>query len=314
MRLKDGLNVVFKNKVVVITGPTAIGKTEISLNVAKYFGSEIINADASQFRKKLNIGTAKIDLNTVDVKHHLIDIIDVEDSFSIKDFQDLAREKIAYLHQNNILPILVGGSGLYINAAICDYELDDKGRNILREEELYKEYDNLSLHKQLESLDYEASKNIHPNNRKRVLRAIQKAKQGIKISSLNKGKHLIYDCLLIQLTAPRDVLYDRINRRFDVMINDGWLKEISDLKLKGIDLSKIKEIGYAELAQHLDGEISFEDASSLVKQKTRNYAKRQITWFKNKMDTIEVAVDYEFVDRSINKIINLIETFLNESI
>lgn len=298
-------------KVIVITGPTAIGKTDISLLIAKYFNGEIINADASQFRRGLNIGTAKININEVDVTHHLIDIINIEDEFSIKDFQELARKKIDELHNKNILPILVGGSGLYINAVIGNYELDDNSRNIEIEEAKYKDYDNTSLHKVLESLDYEASINIHPNNRRRVLRAIQKAHTGNKISTLNQGNKLIFDALIIQLTTPRELLYSRINKRFEVMLEDGWLEEVKSLKELGYDLTKVKDIGYKEIANYLDGLISLDEAREEITKKTRNYAKRQITWFRNKMDTVEVSVDYENINKTIASIKKYINEFLN---
>lgn len=300
------------NKLVVITGPTAIGKTDISIYLGKHYNGEIINADASQFRKGLNIGTAKIDVNDVDIPHHLIDIINIEDDFSIKDFQTLARTKISELQNNNKLPFLVGGSGLYINSVIGNYELDEVTRDITKEEELYKEFDNESLHDELKNLDYEASLSIHPNNRRRVLRAIQKAKEGSKISSTTKGSNLIYDCVIIQLTAPREILYERINKRFSIMIDNGWLDEIKELKAKGIDLSKIKDIGYFELSDYLDGNISYEEVSEEIKKKTRNYAKRQITWFKNKMNTIPVEMNYQNIDKTIEDIKNILDKYLNK--
>ena len=189
------------DKVVVLTGPTAIGKTQISLDIAKHFKTEIINADASQFRRGLNIGTAKIDLDSVDVVHHLIDIIEIEENFSIKDYQTLARQKITEFKNKGIIPFLVGGSGLYINSVIYNYELTDTERDYKFEEEKYNSYNNEELHKLLEKLDFEASKTIHPNNRRRVLRAIERAKIGEKISSFNQGNQLVYDALVIELTT-----------------------------------------------------------------------------------------------------------------
>ena len=309
MKLKDGLNELSK-KVIVITGPTAIGKTDISIEIAKKLNTEIINADSSQFRRGLNIGTAKIDLESIEITHHLIDIIKIDDKFSIKDFQELARTKINELHKNKKIPILVGGSGLYINSVIGDYELDEVTRDVEIEEEMYKDYNNLTLHNLLSELDFESSKKIHPNNRRRVLRAIQRAKDGVKISEAKSGNKLIYDCLIIQLTTPRENLYERINKRFSIMITDGWLDEVKKLKASGYDLANIKDIGYKELSLYLDGEISYEEANEEIKKKTRNYAKRQITWFNNKMDSIKVNVDYENINNTVTEILDIINKFI----
>lgn len=300
------------DKVVVLTGPTAIGKTQISLDIAKHFKTEIINADASQFRRGLNIGTAKIDLDSVDVVHHLIDIIEIEENFSIKDYQTLARQKITEFKNKGILPFLVGGSGLYINSVIYNYELTDTERDYKFEEEKYNSYNNEELHKFLEKLDFEASKTIHPNNRRRVLRAIERAKIGEKISSFNQGNQLVYDALVIELTTDREVLYDRINQRFNVMIEEGWLKEVKELKRNNIDLTKIKDIGYKELGLYLEGKYEFEEVSELIKKQTRNLAKRQLTWFRNKMATTKVNVDYTNPSHTTNEIIKLISDFLNK--
>lgn len=300
------------DKVVVLTGPTAIGKTQISLDIAKHFKTEIINADASQFRRGLNIGTAKIDLDSVDVVHHLIDIIEIEENFSIKDYQTLARQKITEFKNKGILPFLVGGSGLYINSVIYNYELTDTERDYKFEEEKYNSYNNEELHKLLEKLDFEASKTIHPNNRRRVLRAIERAKMGEKISSFNQGNQLVYDALVIELTTDREVLYDRINQRFNVMIEEGWLKEVKELKRNNIDLTKIKDIGYKELGLYLEGKYEFEEVSELIKKQTRNLAKRQLTWFRNKMATTKVNVDYTNPSHTTNEIIKLISDFLNK--
>jgi len=300
------------DKVVVLTGPTAIGKTQISLDIAKHFKTEIINADASQFRRGLNIGTAKIDLDSVDVVHHLIDIIEIEENFSIKDYQTLARQKITEFKNKGILPFLVGGSGLYINSVIYNYELTDTERDYKFEEEKYNSYNNEELHKLLEKLDFEASKTIHPNNRRRVLRAIDRAKMGEKISSFNQGNQLVYDALVIELTTDREVLYDRINQRFNVMIEEGWLKEVKELIRNNIDLTKIKDIGYKELGLYLEGKYEFEEVSELIKKQTRNLAKRQLTWFRNKMATTKVNVDYTNPSHTTNEIIKLISDFLNK--
>ena len=298
------------DKVVVITGPTAIGKTDISLEIARHFQTEIINADASQFRKGLNIGTAKIDLENIDVVHHLIDIIEIEEPFSIKEYQTLARMKISELISKGKLPLLVGGSGLYINSVIYNYELNDEGRDISKEDESYNSFSNEELYNLLKELDYEASIKIHPNNRRRVIRAIERAKMGSKISEFTNGNKPYYDSLVIELVAPRDVLYERINQRFRKMLDLGWLDEVKSLKEKNIDLNKIKDIGYKELGLYLDGYISLAEAESEITKQTRNYAKRQLTWFRNKMHTTKVNMDYSNLENTKIEIINLINDFL----
>lgn len=301
-----------RKKVVVITGPTGIGKTELSLELAKEFNGEIINADASSIRRDLSIGTAKIDLNLTDVVHHLVDIIDADSDFSIKEYQDLAREKIAEITHKNKLPFLVGGSGLYINSTILSYDLSDTGRDLKLEESLYSDYSNIKLFEILKELDSIAASKLHPNNRRRVARAIEMAKAGKKISSIPEADSLLYDALIIEITTDRNILYERINRRFDLMIKSGWLAEVELLRKNNKDFKKIKEIGYDILNEHLLGHISFEDASNQIKQKTRNYAKRQITWFKNKLDTVQVEIDYNNLNDVLKKLKLLINEFLNE--
>lgn len=297
------------NKVIVITGPTAVGKTSFSLAVAKFLKTEIINCDASQFRKGLNIGTAKINLEETDVVHHLIDFLDTEAEFSIKDFQFLAREKISTLHNRGLIPILVGGSGLYINAVLGDYDFSLPGRDFEFENK-YQDYDNEKLHNVLSELDLEAALKIHPNNRRRVLRAIAAALSGKKISENLKGKKLLYDALTICLLADRKLLYKRIDERVTEMIASGWLEEVKTLKRRGVDFQKVKDIGYRELAEYLDTGGSLPDVLEDIRRQTRNYAKRQITWFKNKMDCNYISVNYEKPQETEEQIQALIADFL----
>lgn len=277
-------------KLVVITGPTAVGKTELSLAVAREFHGEIINCDASQFRKQLNIGTAKLDLSQVDVPHHLIDFLNPTDPFSIKDFQEVARKQISILFDRGILPILVGGSGLYINAAIGDYDLSDEARDPDFEKQ-YREESDEALWLQLQELDPSAAKSIPAHNRRRILRAIYLAKTGRKISENKAGTHLLYDALIICLITDRDVLYDRINHRVDAMFAAGWIEEVKSLVKQGIDMNAIRDIGYREVGMYLDGLLSLEEAKEIIRQKTRNYAKRQMTWFRNKMKCTMISMD-----------------------
>ncbi len=274
-------------KIVVICGPTAVGKSSLSIKIAKKYDGEIINADASQFKKLLNIGTAKITNEEMQgIKHHLIDIIDVNDEFSINDFQKMGRDAISSIASRNKLPIIVGGSGLYIDALISDYELkaNKSNHNLLNEE--YKNYSNEELYELLKKLDEDLAAHTHMNNRNRVIRYIERAKEGSKFET-NKPK-LLYDCMLIFLNKERKLLYDDINRRTMEMINNKWIDECVDLRNKGINLSDIKEIGYKEIGMYLDNSITKEEMIELIQKETRHYAKRQITWFKNKTNAIMI--------------------------
>ena len=284
-------------KVVVITGPTGVGKTSLSIKLAQIFGAEIINADASQFRRGLNVGTAKITIDEMQgVKHHLINILAPEDSFSIKDYQAMGRELIIKIDK----PFIVGGSGLYIQALITNYELEDTPE---RDEEKFSQYSNEELHKLLQSLDYEASIKIHPNNRRRVIRYLEIAQTKGLVTPVQRD--YLYDALVICLTRPREILYQRINERFDVMIANGWVDECRELINQGVNLANVKDIGYAEINSYLNGAIPFEDIKELIKQKTRHYAKRQMTWFRNKMDCHFIDLEND----NTGYIINLISNF-----
>lgn len=297
------------NKVVIITGPTAVGKTEISLKIAKAFNTEIINADASQFRKDLNIGTAKIDLSKTTVIHHLIDILNPTDSFSIKDFQDIGREEIRKFTENNKLPLVVGGSGLYISALVGDYDLTSNGR-YEENDDKYKDLSNIELYEKLKDLDYETSLLVHPNNRRRVLRYLELIESGEKVTDKTNGKNLIYDALIIVLDAPRKVLYERINKRVEIMIENGWIDEVKSLINNNVDISKIKEIGYKEIAAYLNNEVSYQDMLENIKKDVRHYAKRQLTWFRNKLDCKFITMNYENEEETLHNVHGLIESFI----
>ena len=298
-------------KVIVITGPTGVGKTELSLKIASMYNGEIINADASQFKKDLNIGTAKIDINSVSVKHHLIDIIEATEMFSINDFQKEARLIIDKIVKDGKTPFLVGGTGLYINACLNEYHLDSSKHDLMFEEK-YQDYSNEKLHDVLKEVDYNASLNIHCNNRRRVLRAIELALEGKSISYNIDGDKPFYDSLIICLNTDREILYDRINKRCKMMLEEGWIEECRSLKEKGIDLQKIKDIGYSDIDLYLNGDISIEQVEEIIAKKTRNYAKRQITWMKNKMRSVFVNIDYDDINNTIDVVKELVDNFLEE--
>ena len=288
-------------KVIVIVGPTGVGKTKLSIDVAKKYNLEIINCDQSQMRKDLNIGTAKITKDEMNgVKHHLLDFLDSISDYSIKDFQDDARYIIDNMES---IPLIVGGSGLYIDALITDYDLNNEKRDDDLEDQ-YQTLSNEELYQKLFELNPEAAKKTHPNNRKRVLRYLQIVLEKGTIEL--KPNLPYYDSLIIFLNKDREILYQNINLRCDQMIQNGWIEEVQNLISNNVDIEKIKEIGYKDLKQYLDNEITLEEATDNIKKETRHYAKRQITWFKNKMDCIEIENDAF----AFEKVCNFIDDFL----
>ena len=216
-------------KVVIITGPTAVGKTKISIAVAKHLNTDLINADAYQIYKNMNIGTAKVtESEKQNVIHHFLDFLEPNKEYSISEYQKDVRKLIDQMHSENKLPILVGGSGLYIDTVIKDYRFDEEKRNVNFEEQ-YLEYSNEELHNVLERLDKESAEKIHPNNRKRVLRAIELSNSTVNKDSRSLAKDYYYDALCIFLSDERETLYDRINKRVDVMIENGLVDEVKEI-------------------------------------------------------------------------------------
>jgi len=282
-------------KVVVITGPTKIGKTSISVAVAKHFNAEIISADSAQVYRDLNIGTAKIKASEMqDVKHHLINIVTPPKTYDVASYQAAARNLIEQIER----PFIVGGTGLYIQAAINDYDFSNEKRDESFEQK-YINYSNEDLYNLLVEKDLMLSQQIHPNNRRRVLRALSGS------APKKKGKNKpIYDNLVIQLTLDRKTLYSRINARVDEMMAEGLLEEVKELKEKGLTFNIIC---YKQLNEYLDGKISLEEAVNEIKKVTRRYAKRQETWFNNQMDTVKIDVSNPLEAKE--KIIKIIEEF-----
>jgi len=304
---KDFMN----QPIIMIVGPTGIGKTELSIKLAKEYNGEIINADASQLRKELNIGTAKVDWKNQGVPHHLFDIVGPVAPFSVAIYQKLARDKIKDINTNGKIPFLVGGSGLYINAVIGNYNFQIPQRN----ENFSVKYDKLSneeLYEKLLVLDPLAIKNIHINNRRRVLRAIEMATFGYPISKNNLGKDIGYYVLIINLECDREVLYDRINERTEKMFALGWCNEVQDLINKGYNPEGIKEIGYKEIYWYLSGKSNLVQTKDLIKQKTRRYAKRQLTWFRHQIKAEQLYVDFNNYERTINSARKMIDTFITK--
>ena len=275
-------------KVLIITGPTGTGKTKLSIAIAKKFNTEIINGDAYQVYKGMDILTAKIKPEeTENIKHHLFDILDPTEEYSVATYQNNVRNLIDVFHVNKKLPLIVGGSGLYLDSVIYDYNFSSQKRDY-HIEELYKNFTNEELHNELKKLDIEASEKIHMNNRKRVLRAIELAKSGNIINEFNNK--LLYDVKIIYLDDDREILYQVLNNRVDKMVEEGLVEEVKKLSNMSLSITSSGAIGYKEILPYLNNEITLEEALDEVKKNTRHLAKRQGTWFrkKNNIDFIKI--------------------------
>lgn len=290
-------------KVIIITGPTAIGKTKLSIELAKRLNTELINGDAYQIYKGLNILTAKPSIKELSlVKHHLMDVLEPGTDFTICQYQTMVRDLIEKME----IPIIVGGSGLYIDSVIYDYRFLQEDDNSYEESNLSNE----ELHQILTDLDPQNAKKIHPNNRKRLLRAIHLAKtQSIEERTLNKNHY--YKPLIICLTLDRDKLYERINQRVSLMIDEGMIEEVKE-NLGLENTQQGKAIGYIDTIKYLNNEITKEELIEKMSKDTRHYAKRQLTWYRNHQDCVNLNVDLNNFDNTINEALKLIEDFLKE--
>jgi len=281
------------NKILVLAGPTAVGKTEYSIRLAKALDGEIISADSMQIYEGMDIGSAKPSAAELAmVPHHLIGEIDPRRAFSAAEYQILARQYIREVQKRGKLPIIAGGTGLYVNSLLYDMDFSvlprQEGFREQLEEEAKREGPEV-LHRRLEALDPEAAARIHPNNIKKVIRAIEVCQASGESfpefeASFKKTKE--YDVILIGLERERQELYGRIERRVDALMEQGLEQEVSHLLEKGLQISDIsmKGIGYKEIISYLQGEYDREEAIRLIKQNTRRYAKRQMTWFRRYPD------------------------------
>ena len=290
------------NKVIVITGPTAVGKTKLSIELAKRYNGEIINADAVQVYKGLDIGSAKVtEEEKEDIPHHLFDIKEVDEEYTIYHYQKDCRKLIKEVQGRGKTPILVGGTGLYIKAALYDYKLT--------EEKETNTYDNLTdeeLYNKLLEVDKDIV--IDKNNRRRLIRAINYYKENNKSINTNTTNKLLYDAIFIGLTTDRRILYDKINNRVDIMIKEGLLNEVKAFYDKGIRTKPLlNAIGYREIYSYFDGNISLEEAVNKIKQNSRHYAKRQYTFFNHQLPIVWFETDYNNFNNTIEKIISYIE-------
>lgn len=290
------------NKVIVITGPTAVGKTKLSIELAKRYNGEIINADAVQVYKGLDIGSAKVtEEEKEDIPHHLFDIKEVDEEYTIYHYQKDCRKLIKEVQGRGKTPILVGGTGLYIKAALYDYKLT--------EEKETNTYDNLTdeeLYNKLLELD----KNIviDKNNRRRLIRAINYYKENNKSINTNTTNKLLYDAIFIGLTTDRRILYDKINTRVDIMIKDGLLNEVKAFYDKNVRTKPLlNAIGYREIYSYFDGNISLEEATDKIKQNSRHYAKRQYTFFNHQLPIVWFETNYNNFNNTVEEVIDYIE-------
>lgn len=304
-----------KQKLLVIVGPTAVGKTALSIELAKRFNAEIISGDSMQIYKGLTIGTAKITPEEMQgVSHHLIDCYDPNVSYSASQFQEDATDKIATIVSQDKLPLVVGGTGLYIEGLLKDMHFGGVGsdnleiRHALQLE--YETYGIAPLYAKLQQHDPKAAEKINPSNPRRVIRALEVIAQTGNLFSQQETTNK-YDAFVIALTCDREILYARINERVDKMIEQGLLEETKWLLSLGLDeqATSMKAIGYKELFPYLRGELDLQTCVETLKQNSRRYAKRQLTWFRNRM----AVYWFDVLNDSKEELIKEVELWLNAS-
>lgn len=309
IQLERWRNKMEKKSLVVLTGPTAVGKTELSIGLAKQINGEIISADSMQIYKYMDIGTAKIKKEEMDgVKHYLVDELDPSDEFNIVRFQKMAKKAMEEIWEKGKIPIIVGGTGFYIQSIVYDINFsEEKEGNGYRQEleQLAREKGGDWLHEQLRKVDSISAEKIHPNNIKKVIRALEYYKENnAPISTHNEEqmqKESPYHFAYFVLNRDRSVLYERIDKRVDLMIEEGLLEEVRELKERGYTkkLVSMQGLGYKEILDYLDGECSLEAAIYRLKRDTRHFAKRQLTWFRREKETIFVEKENFLSDEEI---------------
>lgn len=306
------------NNLIVLTGPTAVGKTELSIELAKKVNGEIISADSIQVYKGFDVGSAKITKEEMQgICHHLIDVLEPTESFNIALFKDMAKAAVKDIQSRGKLPIITGGTGFYIQSLIYDIDFteneDDGYRATL--EKLLQEKGPMYIHNMLRDIDPKSADSIHYNNSKRVIRALEYYHQtGEQISTHNEresSKTSPYNFAYFVLNCPRDILYERIDKRVDIMVNQGLVEEVRALvdsfNLTS-DMVSMQGLGYKEILQYLKGEITLDEAIYIIKRDTRHFAKRQLTWFKREKDVIWVDKDiHTTTDKQLDFITNVLK-------
>lgn len=298
---------MIKKPLIILTGPTAVGKSSLSISLAKAVNGEIISADSMQVYKYMDIGTDKITKDKMgDVPHYLIDEVEPDEDFSVVKFQQYAKKYIKSIHDENKIPILVGGTGFYIQAVLYDIDFRENDSNLTYRnelEQLARSKGSDYLHVMLKELDPDGGLAIHPNNTKRIIRALEYINMtGEPISAHNeeqRKKVSPYDYKYFVLNKDRKKLYERINQRVDYMIDNGLVEEVSKLISMGYtkDMVSMQGLGYKEIIDYLEGNCTLEEAIEILKRDTRHYAKRQLTWFKREKDVIWVDKE-DFSDDS----------------
>lgn len=293
-----------KQPLIVLTGPTAVGKTALSIRLAKAIGGEIVSADSMQVYRHMDIGSAKVTPGEMDgVPHYLIDVLDPRDSFNVVTFQQMAKEALREIYSHGRIPVIAGGTGFYIQALLydIDFKENEDSSPVRRELEALAEREGERapqlLHAMLRQVDPEAAAQIHANNIKRVIRAIEYFRQtGEKISLHNqqeREKESPYNFLYYVLNTDRALLYERIDRRVDLMMEQGLVEEVKALKDMGCRRghTSMQGLGYKEILDYLEGRCSLDEAVYILKRDTRHFAKRQLTWFRREKDTIWMNKD-----------------------
>lgn len=306
-----------KKPLVILTGPTAVGKTNLSIGLAKAIGGEIISADSMQVYKYMDIGSAKISKDEMQgVPHYLIDELEPSEEFNIVRFKQMAVEAMEKIYANGHIPIVTGGTGFYIQALLYDVdftenEADNEYRSEL--ELLAKEYGSLYLHNMLKEVDPASAEAIHHNNVKRVIRALEYYKlTGEKISEHNEvesKKESPYNFAYIVLNRRRDVLYERIEKRIDIMLENGLIDEVKRLKDMGYtrDMVSMQGLGYKEILDYLNGSITLDEAVYILKRDTRHFAKRQLTWFRREREVNWLDIDDMSSEEMLISVLNLLK-------
>lgn len=289
--------------VIVVVGPTGVGKTKLSIELAKKLNGEVVNADSTQVYKDLNIATAKVtEEEKCNIPHHLFDIKDIKEDYSVYQYQKDGRKVLNDIIKRGKTPIIVGGTGLYIKSLLYNYEFEEeiesKNFDSKTIEELYKE---------LKEIDPNTT--IHPNNRKRIERALNYYYSNNKtMSSKEKNNKLLYDSVFIGLTCNRDILYNRINNRVDLMVKDGLIKEAKKIYDTNIRSKAVMTpIGYKELFTYFNGESTLDEALELIKKRSRNYAKRQYTWNNHQIPVRWFNVDFTNFDNTVKEVLDYLK-------
>ncbi len=302
-----------KKPLIILTGPTAVGKTKASIGLAKALNGEIISADSMQIYKHMDIGSAKIRPEEMQgIKHYLVDEIEPDEEFHVVRFQEMAKQALEKIYSQNKIPIVVGGTGFYIQALLYDIDFTESNEDTSYRkhlEELANEKGVAYVHELLEKVDPKAAESIHANNIKRVIRALEFYQQtGEKISEHNeveRTKASPYDFCYFVLTDEREALYERINLRIDEMMQEGLVEEVRSLKEMGYtrDMVSMQGLGYKEILDYLNGDCSLEEAVYILKRDTRHFAKRQLTWFRRERDVIWIPKnEYEHNEEKILEI------------